>query len=108
MNGQEVPDEFNYGLTKRKVIYRAYPGCYPATPAVDWENYNGEPIVIERGKPMVLKDTPKALMFSVGAIVVATGFDPYEPRQGEYGYGEFHEVVTLPQVDPSSGVDKRW
>ena len=27
----EVPDEFNYGLTTRKAIYRAYPGGYPDT-----------------------------------------------------------------------------
>ncbi len=25
----EAPDEFNYGLTSRKAIYRAYPGCFP-------------------------------------------------------------------------------
>jgi heterodisulfide reductase subunit A len=30
----EVPDEYNYGLTKRKVIYQKYPGCYPTSPAV--------------------------------------------------------------------------
>lgn len=32
-----------------------------------------------------------------GAIVVATGFDHYEPRKGEYGYEEHPQVVTLPQ-----------
>lgn len=32
----------------------------------------------------------------VGSIVVATGFDPYAPRQGEYGYG-LEGVVTLPE-----------
>ncbi len=60
VNGQEIPDEFNYGLTKRKVIYRAYPGCYPSTPAVDWENYDGEPIVI-KGQPQVLKQQAQSL-----------------------------------------------
>jgi heterodisulfide reductase subunit A len=30
--------------------------------------------------------------------VVATGFDPYEPRHGEYGYAEIPDVVTLPQL----------
>jgi heterodisulfide reductase subunit A len=95
---QEVPNEFNYGLTKRKVIYRPYEGCYPPSPAVCWENYNGEPISLNGGKPIVLKDAPKTFDVSVGAIVVATGFDPYEPRQGEYGYGELRDVVTLPQL----------
>ena len=97
VNGQEVSDEFNYGLTKRKIIYRAYPGCYPSTPAVDWEHYDGKPVVIN-GQPQALYNNPKAFDVSVGAIVVATGFDPYEPRQGEYGYGEIPEVVTLPKL----------
>lgn len=95
---KEVPDEFNYGLSQRKVIYRPFEGCYPDLPAVDWENYRGEPISLNGGKPIVLKDAPKTIDFSVGAIVVATGFNPYEPLQGEYGYGELKDVVTLPQL----------
>jgi heterodisulfide reductase subunit A len=93
---QEVPDEFNYGLTTRKVIYRAYPGCYPSTPAVDWKNYDRKPITVD-GKSIVLENEPQSFDLFVGSIVVATGFDPYEPRLGEYGYGEFREVATLPQ-----------
>ncbi len=33
-----------------------------------------------------------------GAIVLATGFRPYQPRAGEYGYREFPEVITLPEL----------
>jgi heterodisulfide reductase subunit A len=95
---QEIPDDFNYGLKNRKIIYRAYPGCYPPLPAVDWENYNGEPLSIEGGKPIVLQDAPKTFDVNVGAIVVATGFDPYQPSQGEYGYGELKDVITLPEM----------
>jgi heterodisulfide reductase subunit A len=72
-------------------------GCYPSTPAVDWENYNGEPISLN-GKQVVLKDEPKAFELNVGAVVVATGFDPYTSPQGEYGFGELPQVVTLPQL----------
>ncbi len=32
-----------------------------------------------------------------GVILLATGFRPYSPRKGEYGFGEFDEVVTLPE-----------
>jgi len=94
---QETPDEFNYGLTKRKVIYQSYPGCYPSAQAVDWEGYNGEPIQLN-GKAIVLKDEPQIFDLTVGAIVMATGFDPYVPHPGEYGYGEVAEVITLPQL----------
>jgi heterodisulfide reductase subunit A len=43
---------------------------------------------------------PEALeQFTIdtGVIVLATGFAPYRPRTGEYGFGEFQEVVTLGQ-----------
>lgn len=30
-------------------------------------------------------------------MVLATGFQPYRPRLGEFGYQEFPEVVTLPE-----------
>lgn len=94
----EVPDEYNYGLTKRKAIYRAYPGCYPSTPAVDWKHCQDDCLEIEvDGKTVRLENNPEIIELTVGAIVVATGFTPYVPRHGEYGYGEHAEVVTLPQ-----------
>jgi len=94
---KNVPDEFNYGLTRRGVVYRPYPGCFPLSAAVDWANYDGLPIQYEGGS-IVLENQPQSIEFTVGAIVIATGFDPYEPATGEYGYGELPEVVTLPQL----------
>ncbi|MGD8402942.1 MAG: CoB--CoM heterodisulfide reductase iron-sulfur subunit A family protein [Anaerolineales bacterium] len=94
---RQVPDEFNYGMTQRKVIYRAYSGCYPSTAAVDWDYYFDHPLQVN-GEEVVLKDEPKRFDIEAGAIVVATGFDPYEPRHGEYGYAENPDVVTLPQL----------
>jgi heterodisulfide reductase subunit A len=94
---QEIADEFNYGLTRRKVIFRPYPDCYPKIPAMDWEHYDGKPIAFD-GKQVVLEDEARIHELAVGSIVLATGFDPYEPRQGEYGYGSIPEVVTLPQL----------
>ena len=32
-----------------------------------------------------------------GTIVLATGFTSYQPRYGEYGFGDSQEVVTLPE-----------
>ena len=34
----------------------------------------------------------------VGSLIVATGFDSYEPAQGEFGYGKVDGVITLPQL----------
>jgi heterodisulfide reductase subunit A len=38
------------------------------------------------------------LTVEAGAIVVATGFQTYEPAVGEYGFRQFDEVITLPQL----------
>jgi heterodisulfide reductase subunit A len=39
---------------------------------------------------------PETIEVEVGSIIVATGFDAYEPDAGEYGYG-IEGVLTLPQ-----------
>jgi heterodisulfide reductase subunit A len=95
----EVPDEYNYGLTTRKAIYRRYEGCYPATPAIDWQHCTlCEECVKADGKGIDLQNKAEVSALRVGAIVMATGFSPYEPRQGELGYKEFPQVITLPQL----------
>jgi heterodisulfide reductase subunit A len=95
----EVPDEFNYGLTSRKAIYRAYPGCFPATAAIDWSHCTrcGACQSID-GRGIDLINQSQTFDINVGAIVVATGFQLYEPQRGEYGYGELPEVITLAQL----------
>jgi heterodisulfide reductase subunit A len=49
---------------------------------------------------------PEMVTAEVGTIVVATGFDTYQPEVGEFGYG-IEGVVTLPEftklVDGSAG-----
>jgi heterodisulfide reductase subunit A len=49
---------------------------------------------------------PETMKVDVGAIVVATGFDAYQPEAGEYGYG-IDGVLTLPEfqalVDAAEG-----
>ncbi len=47
--------------------------------------------------PASIPESPEEFDLAAGVIVLATGFKPYQPRQGEYGYREFPEVVTLPE-----------
>jgi len=103
-----VPDEFNYGLTMRKAIYYPYDGAYPELPAIDIENCNkcGECVKICEGAIDLTQKPTKAIL-EVAAVIVATGFDPYTPKKGEFGYKEYTHVLTLPEfmrlVDLSEG-----
>jgi heterodisulfide reductase subunit A len=97
----EVPDEFNYGLTTRKAIYRPDAGYYPSGPVIDWEHCSlcENCLRFSQNGNICLRQEPSEFEITVGAVVVATGFQPYEPFPGELGYGEFAEVITLPQTE---------
>ncbi len=98
---QEVTNEFDYGITNRKAIYQPYEGSFPSLPAIDWQSCTGCGKCSEAagGKGLNLYDAvPRVFEVRAGVILVATGYNHYEPRRGEYGYGEFAEVITLPQL----------
>lgn len=48
--------------------------------------------------PAPIPETGEDLSIETGVLVLATGFKPYTPRKGEYGYGEFDQVITLPDL----------
>jgi heterodisulfide reductase subunit A len=41
---------------------------------------------------------PEEVELVSGAVILATGFEHYTPQQGEYGYGEIPQVITLPDL----------
>jgi heterodisulfide reductase subunit A len=93
----EVPDEFNFNITSRKAIYHNFPSEYPHYPVIDLKNCTrcGE---CEKICPSVdFSQEEKIIDVNVGSILVATGFDPYTPAEGEFGYTTIKNVITLPQ-----------
>jgi len=48
--------------------------------------------------PAPVPEADEDVTIETGVVVLATGFRPYTPRKGEYGYGEFEEVITLPDL----------
>jgi heterodisulfide reductase subunit A len=42
-----------------------------------------------------IPETAEEFVIDTGVIVLATGIKSYTPRKGEYGFGEFKEVITL-------------
>jgi heterodisulfide reductase subunit A len=97
---ETVESEFDYGLAKRKAIYVTSPDSYPPMPAIDWKACTrcGKCAEAVEGNGIVLDAEPVEIDLKAGAIVLATGFDPYEPYAGEYGYGQYSQVITLPQL----------
>ena len=93
----EVPDEFNFNITKRKAIYHNYPGEYPQLPAIDMKNCTRCGECEKVCSAVDFSQKTEYLNLKAGSILLATGFDPYEPEKGEFGYGEIDNVVTFPQ-----------
>jgi len=44
-----------------------------------------------------IKTKAEIVEMSVGSVLMATGFDPYTPMQGEFGYGLSDKIITLPE-----------
>ena len=92
-----VPDEFNFNITGRKAIYHNFPSEYPQYPVIDIKNCTrcGE---CEKICPSVdFSQNEETIEINVGSVLMATGFDSYTPSDGEFGYNNFENVITLPQ-----------
>jgi heterodisulfide reductase subunit A len=92
----EVPNEFDYGITTRKAIYKNYPEALPDNPAIDIELLKTEKKwteIASLGIDPAMQ--PAIVSLKAGAILVTTGFDAYRPKEGEYAYGLSPNVVTL-------------
>lgn len=96
----EVPDEFDYGLTTRKAIYRTQGVSTNKLPVIDAKTCTkcGECAKI-CGNAIDLDQQSELVTVKVGSIIVTTGFDPYEPKIGEYGYKQVKGVITLQQLE---------
>jgi heterodisulfide reductase subunit A len=98
---EQTDDEFDFGLTKRKAIYLSHEGCYPSYPAIDWKSCTkcGKCVEAVGGNGINLAEAPRDIEIRSGVILIAVGLDLYQPRLGEYGFGQFREVITLAQLN---------
>jgi len=98
----KVPSEFNESLTKRKAIYIPFPQAVPNKAVIDPEAC----LYLKKGRCQVCEKTcpTEAIDFEqkdiilekeIGAVIVATGYDPY-PKDllEEYGAGKIKNVIT--------------
>lgn len=95
-----VRDRFNEGLATRKAIYKNYPEALPDVPVVDMEALRDHPDFLEKHKAVInLNEQEETIALLAGSVLVTTGFDHYEPKEGEFGYQQIPNVITLPQLN---------
>ena len=98
----EVDSEFNMGLGKRKAIYTPFPQAVPKTPVIDREHcvylLKGTCRACERFCEVGAIDfsqQDRLIEIEVGAIILATGYDPFDPSAiTQYGYKRYDNVLT--------------
>jgi len=100
---KKVIDEiYEAGLGFRKAVYTPFPQAVPKYPVIDKENC----IYFEKGtcracekfcptNAIDFKQEDKILTVEVGNIVLATGYDLFDPRRiSQYGYGRLANVFS--------------
>lgn len=93
---KEAPDEFN-PFSYRKAMFLKGPEPIPPVPAVDWSICNrcGKCAEVCPTEAVDLAGEGEEFELSVGSVVVATGFVPFNPvALTQYGYGRFKNVLT--------------
>ena len=99
----EMPDPFNMNLSKMKCLYIPFPQAVPACYVIDpkhcrytlkRECKQCDPVCKEL-KAIDLKQKEQLIQVNVGTIIVATGFDTFDPTlKPELGYGLYPNVIT--------------
>ena len=98
----KVTNEYNEGLDERKAIYIPYAGALPNVAVIDEKHclrWQGQAcIACQEACPfssIIYEETDQVRQLRVGAIVLATGFDLFDPaRAPQYGYGKSDNVYT--------------
>lgn len=93
----EAIDGFNEGLAKLKATSVKYPQAVPLKYAINQEKCIGCGICEGVCKAGAIQYTQidEEVQLDVGAIIVAVGFDEFDPSPMKvYGYGQFRNVVT--------------
>ncbi|MHA1959062.1 MAG: FAD-dependent oxidoreductase [Candidatus Thorarchaeota archaeon] len=101
----EVPNDFDGGLSLRKAIYFNFPQQIPLIACIDREACIGcGTCAGVCPQDCIMYDHEDEVYdIQAGSIVVATGFEEYEPLDyAEYGYGIYPNVVTSMQYDRQS------
>ncbi|MFX1513639.1 MAG: 4Fe-4S binding protein, partial [Promethearchaeota archaeon] len=99
-----VPHEWEEGLGPRKAVYLPFPQAVPMKVLIDKDACIECDKCVEKCGPeraaVDLKQEPVFYTEEVGTIIVATGFDLYNPREDpRLGYGQYPNVITAMELE---------
>jgi heterodisulfide reductase subunit A len=100
---KENEDEYEFGLTSRKIIHFPFQNCYPYAPLINEEDILGclKCRICERAcvnNAINLNQKPEDIQIKVGAKVIAIGADLYDHLE-EYHYNPERGIITSAQFE---------
>lgn len=106
----ERPNAFNFGMDKTKAVYLPHDFAFPMKYIIDPQACAGAScgkcVEVCPVKAIELDMQPKSINLKVGAIIWATGWDPYDAAKIEYyGFGRLPNVVTNVMMERLAAVN---
>ena len=97
----EYPDQYNQGISKNKAVHIYFAQAVPLITYIDEsclylkEKKCAICVGSCRNKAIDFTQTPEKMEIKVGAIILSSGLEPFDPKvKDEYCYGKFENVVT--------------
>jgi len=95
----ERPNAFDLGIGTTKALYYPHPMAYPALHVLDREALSEADVAVltEAAPPgaIDLAMTEREVELDVGAIIIATGWNPYDATKLDHlGFGQCKNVIT--------------
>ena len=99
----DVINPFDEKISTRKAIYIEFPQAVPIVYTIDIENCVGCGYCDRVCEPEAISFLEKSeeIEVNVGSVILATGFEVFEPTElrKEYGYGKYDNVLTAMQFE---------
>jgi heterodisulfide reductase subunit A len=98
-----LPNAFEFGLVKRKAIYKPFPQAIPNAYVIDKEGDGKHRGCVDcmrcvkecKSGAIDHEQKPEELSLHVGAVIVAAGSHPFNPEvKPEFGYKKYKNVLT--------------
>jgi len=98
-----LPNSFEYGLVKRKAIYKPFPQAIPNAYVIDKDGDGKHRGCVDcmrcvkecKSGAIDHEQKPEQLSLHVGAVIIAAGSPPFDPViKPEFGYKKYKNVLT--------------